>query len=101
MATCEEPKIQEDEAGFGFFCLWISLSAAGMLRMSKGPIRQAVIAMLSLLDFHIMRISGKARVEALFDKYVDNIRPEKHEGKQSHDVEIHQLTQIAESLLWL
>ncbi|RAK99802.1 uncharacterized protein BO80DRAFT_494516 [Aspergillus ibericus CBS 121593] len=63
----------------------------------QGPLRDALFAVLSLLDFNIARIAGQARTEDLLRRYVDE-RVADGQEKPAREVGEHQLTQLAELL---
>ncbi|PYI05946.1 hypothetical protein BO78DRAFT_419262 [Aspergillus sclerotiicarbonarius CBS 121057] len=63
----------------------------------QGPLRDALFAVLSLLDFNIARIAGQARTEDLLRRYVDQKDADGQE-KPIREVGEHQLTQLAELL---
>ncbi|GJP90533.1 hypothetical protein CBS76997_5878 [Aspergillus niger] len=62
----------------------------------QGPLRDILVAILSLLDFHIGRIVGEARTQDVLRKYVDKT-PDGDE-KPTREVGAHQLTQLAQLL---
>ncbi|PWY87857.1 hypothetical protein BO94DRAFT_465429 [Aspergillus sclerotioniger CBS 115572] len=63
----------------------------------QGPLRDALVAVLALLDFNIARIAGQARSEDILRKYVDQ-KVADGEEKPTREVGAHQLTQLAELL---
>jgi hypothetical protein len=61
----------------------------------KEPVRQVVGSILSLHDFHMNQISGKARTKEVLLKYVDQIEVKEKKENPSHEVGRHQLSQMA------
>ncbi|OJJ71952.1 hypothetical protein ASPBRDRAFT_43333 [Aspergillus brasiliensis CBS 101740] len=63
----------------------------------QGPLRDVLVAVLSLLDFHLDRIVGEARTQDVLRKYVDEKDLDVQE-KPAREVGAHQLTQLAQLL---
>jgi hypothetical protein len=64
----------------------------------KEPMRKTVMAIATLLDFHISRIYGEVRTEDVLREYVDEASDEDKDEKREHRVGAHQLSQLAEFL---
>ncbi|KAL5361015.1 hypothetical protein BJX96DRAFT_175841 [Aspergillus floccosus] len=68
----------------------------------KEPMRKTVMAIATLLDFHISRIYGEVRTEDVLREYSDETSDEgkdvKREEKRERRVGAHQLSQLAELL---
>ncbi|PYH80992.1 hypothetical protein BO82DRAFT_311692 [Aspergillus uvarum CBS 121591] len=88
------------EPALAFLPLDFSIGCWGAQHVGtlKEPVRQAIGAILSLLEFHMNRISGKARAKEVLLKYVDKITSEEEKAKPLHEVGRHQLQQMARLL---
>ncbi|RAL09361.1 uncharacterized protein BO97DRAFT_374770 [Aspergillus homomorphus CBS 101889] len=89
------------EPALAFLPLDFSIGCWGAQHVGtlKEPVRQAVSAILSLLEFHMNRVSGKARAKEVLLKYVDQIALEdEKEVRSGREVGRHQLQQTARLL---
>lgn len=88
------------EPALAFLPLDFSIGCWGAQNVGdfKQPLRQAVAAILSLLEFHINQLSGRARAKDVLLKYVDQFDSEKPETNKSREVGRHQLSQMARLL---
>lgn len=64
----------------------------------KEPMRKTVMAIATLLDFHISRIYGEVRTEDVLREYADEASDEAKDEKRERRVGAHQLAQLAEFL---
>ncbi|PYH47060.1 uncharacterized protein BP01DRAFT_421952 [Aspergillus saccharolyticus JOP 1030-1] len=88
------------EPALAFLPLDFSIGCWGAQHVGalKEPIRQAIGATLSLLEFHMNRLSGKARAKEVLLKYVDQIEAKDEKVKGSREVGRHQLQEMARML---
>ncbi|PWY92601.1 hypothetical protein BO70DRAFT_357736 [Aspergillus heteromorphus CBS 117.55] len=63
----------------------------------QDPLRDALAAILSLLEFHIGRVAGEALSQDVLRKYIDE-KPDDDDEKRTREVGAHQLSQLAELL---